>query len=216
MNAAGPYRVMPRPALADGRLTIRAVEPADIEAIRQWRNAQVDVLRQARPISPEEQVDYYARAIWPDKAAARPRNILLAYLEDDRLIGYGGLVHLAWDHLRGELSFLLNPALERDLNARTQLWSAFVELIKVFAFTDLRLHRLSTETYAFRNRHIETLERCGFSFEGRLREHVWIDGEPVDSLVHGCLAKDVLGHDEFPLGGPAQDVLARDVEKAGR
>jgi RimJ/RimL family protein N-acetyltransferase len=192
-EGSGPYRVMPRPALSDGALTIRAVEPADIEAIRQWRNAQLDVLRQSAPISRADQIAYYARSIWPDKSVCRPRNLLLTYLLEDRPIGYGGLVHLNWEHRRGELSFLLDPEIETDLDRRTRLWSAFIALIKEFAFVDIGLNRISTETYAFRARHIETLEDGGFKPEGRLREQVWIDGEPVDSLVHGCLAREFGG-----------------------
>ena len=189
-DGSGAYRIMPRPALSDGALKIRAVEPEDIEAIRQWRNAQMDVLRQSAPISRAEQIAYYARSIWPDKPAFRPRNLLLTYLLEDRPIGYGGLVHLNWEHRRGELSFLLDPELEHDLDLRTRLWAGFISLIKVFAFVDLGLNRITTETYVFRDRHIQTLEQGGFSSEGRLREHVWIDGKPMDCLVHGCLARE--------------------------
>ena len=45
------------------------------------------------------------RHIWPDMPSLQPKNLLLAYMEDDNLIGYGGLVHIAWEHLRAEVSF---------------------------------------------------------------------------------------------------------------
>jgi hypothetical protein len=102
----GAYECMPRKFLADGRWTLQAVEPGDIEAIRCWRNAQIDVLRQSTIISTDQQIDYYNRCIWPEKSHQHPRNVLLIYLQDGAPIGYGGLVHIAWEHLRAEVSFL--------------------------------------------------------------------------------------------------------------
>jgi len=185
---SGGYRCMPRAEIADGGYAVRAVEPEHIEAIRQWRNAQIDVLRQAAPISPQQQADYYVREIWPAKRLAEPRNILLIYLEDGRPIGYGGLVHIAWEHRRAEVSFLLDPAAVRSDAELAALFSRFLKLIKELADHDLGFIRLHTETYAIRHVHIATLEACGFRREGCLRRHVIIDGRPTDALLHGCLA----------------------------
>lgn len=190
ISGSGGYRCMPRAEIAAGRYAVRAVEPPHIEAIRQWRNAQIDVLRQAQPISPPQQAAYYAREIWPDKDAAEPRNILLIYLEDGRPIGYGGLVHIAWQHRRAEVSFLLDPAVAHDDDGKAALFARFLDLMKTLAFDDLRLARLHTETYAMRQAHIATLEACGFRREGCLRHHVWIEGRPTDALLHGCLAAE--------------------------
>jgi RimJ/RimL family protein N-acetyltransferase len=191
-SGIGTYACMPRAELADGALAVRAVQPGDIESIRRWRNAQLEILRQAAPIEPDEQVAYYARAIWPDKARATPANLLLAYLRDGRLIGYGGLVHIAWPHRRAEVSFLLDPELERDVAARAALFAGFLGLVKRLGFDDLGLARLYTETFDVASRvgHARTLEAVGFRLEGRLRGHVRIDGDQVDSLMHGCLAGD--------------------------
>ncbi len=63
----GAYECMPRQCLADARWALRAVEPGDIESIRCWRNAQIDVLRQSNIISTDQQIDYYNRFIWPEK-----------------------------------------------------------------------------------------------------------------------------------------------------
>lgn len=167
--------------------SIRSVEPGDIEDIRQWRNAQMAVLRQQREISPAEQVAYFEMQIWPTLAEPQPANLLVAYLLDGQLIGYGGLVHIAWDHRRAEVSFLLDPARTHDLAGYRNDFLNFLQLVKTMAFDDLQLQRLFTETYATRQHHISVLEAAGFRFEGRLDQHVVIDGKPVDSLFHGCL-----------------------------
>lgn len=189
-NGAGAYHCMPQTELRDGSLAVRAVEPEHIETIRQWRNAQVDVLRQAEPITPEAQQSYFEQTIWPDKQVENPRNILLIYLREGQPVGYGGLVHIAWEHKRAELSFLLDPKHERQSESRAALFARFLQLMKRLAFEDLGLNRLYTETYAIRRQHMETLEQAGFCREGCLRQHVHLDGRPVDSIMHGCIAGD--------------------------
>jgi len=184
------YLVMPNPCLSDGVVDVRAVQPADIEAIRQWRNTQMDVLRQTAPISPEEQERYFAEHVWSQIASSEPSQILLALESAGVLIGYGGLVHISWPNRRAEVSFLLTPDLEKKSDELVALFSRFLALMKQLAFEDLGLRRLCTETFAHRTRHIQILEASGFRCEGRLREHVLIDGKPTDSFAHGLLASE--------------------------
>lgn len=184
------YRLMPHATLCDGILSIRAVQPADIESIRQWRNAQMDVLRQSEPISPAMQEHYFAQHVWPGLSQNEPTQILVAIEKKGELIGYGGLVHISWPYRRAEVSFLLTPALERDDTLLAEIFSRYLLLIQQLAFDDLSLLRLSTETYAHRTRHIALLEGAGFRHEGTLREHVLIDKKPTDALLHGVLARD--------------------------
>lgn len=179
---------MPRARIEAGRFALRAVEPRDIEAIRTWRNAQMQWLRQPAPIDAESQAQYFAANIWPAMALAEPANILVSFEEAGVLIGYGGLVHIAWEHRRAEVSFLLDPAHVDDHGGYAERFLAFLGLLQTLAFDDLHLGRLWTETFDGRDRHIAILEKAGFVREGRLREHMRIDGRPVDSIIHGRLA----------------------------
>lgn len=191
-DGRGPYRVMrQRPVLGDGSILVRAIEPEHIELIRCWRNAQIDVLRQTRPITTEEQVAYFERAIWPDKEADQPANILLGLFQNDRLIGYGGLVHIAWDYARAEVSFLLDSEIAGDDEGVSTLFAAWLRQMQSLAFDDLGLSRLTTETYAMRTLHLRVLDEAGFRQEGVLRQHVRVGGRPMDAVVHGCLASDL-------------------------
>lgn len=184
----GPYVCLRRPFFSVDGYTLRAVLPEHIERLRLWRNAQMDILRQSHLITPTQQVAYYRDHVWPAKHMKKPPHILLAFFQDDQLIGYGGLVHIAWEHRRAEVSFLLNPEYEQDLKERSALLSVYLHLLKELAFDDLQLDRLFTETYAMRSYHIQTLEAEGFQYEGCLRAHVWMQGRPVDSVFHGCLS----------------------------
>jgi len=165
-------------------LTIRPIHPDHIEAIRQWRNQQLDVLRQSRPITREEQERYFATHVWPVTADPQPPQVLVSYFDGELHIGYGGLVHIAWEHKRAEVSFLLDPA--RGGRYRPD-FATFLRLIRQLAFRQLGLRRIFTETYAIRTEHIAILEESGFEREGIMRDHVIIGGKPVHSIIHGCL-----------------------------
>lgn len=170
-----------------GKYSIETVQDSDIESIRRWRNSQLEVLRQPKPISVEEQKNYFQTVIWPSLTEPKPSNILVRYLMNEKLIGYGGLVHIEWEHMRAEVSFLLDPSLASDSETYTECYSNFLNLLKELAFDDLGLKRLFTETYAFRKHHISILEANGFRVEGVLKNHVYIDGKPVDSIIQGFL-----------------------------
>lgn len=184
------YACLPHPRVEQGGFWVETVQPGHIQAIRAWRNAQLDILRQAAPITPEQQEAYFASQIWPALGAPRPANILLSFHEGEQLIGYGGLVHIAWEHLRAEVSFLLDPQAATPAEAYARRFTAFLGLMKKLAFDQLSFERLFTETYALRTDHIAVLEAVGFRREGVLRRHVRINGRSVDSLMHGCLKID--------------------------
>lgn len=184
------YICLPSARLESGLYAITAVQPEHIESIRRWRNAQTDILRQTGTITAEQQQRYYATHVWPGMEHAHPDNILLSYFLENNLIGYGGLVHIAWQHLRAEVSFLLEPSRAGDPVHYGRDFSSFLGLMQQVAFADLGFRRLFTETYAGRNHHISLLEQIGFRPEGVLREHVLQGDKPVDSLVHGCLRND--------------------------
>jgi RimJ/RimL family protein N-acetyltransferase len=184
------YACLPEALGTDGEYSLVTVQDAHIESIRQWRNAQMDVLRQAHPISSGQQVRYYSEQIWPTLADPQPRNLLLTLLEGRRPVGYGGFVHIAWEHQRAEVSFLLDPVLTTDHSTYARIFSIYLGLLKRAAFDGLGFNRLFTETYAHRIEHIRVLENNGFRLEGRLRKHVRIGSEAVDSLIHGCLSDE--------------------------
>lgn len=195
------YRCMPRTKISDGLFSIQAVQPCHIQDIRQWRNAQMDVLRQLAIITAEEQETYYHKYIWPVMSSPQPKNILLAYMKNDNLIGYGGLVHIAWEHRRAEISFLLNSDLAGTYEDYTLHFPTFLRLMKTLAFDDLGLNRLSTETYAIRKSYISALETSGFHREGILRHNVTINLSPVDSFIHSYLRSDYRSYAESSFLG---------------
>jgi RimJ/RimL family protein N-acetyltransferase len=159
----------------------------DLFSIMRWRNAQLKVLRQKEALTPEQQERYYQGVIAPSYAEKQPRQILFSYLHGQELIGYGGLVHIAWEDRCAEVSFLVAPERAAVPSVYERDFSLYLSLLQETAFQHLGFTRLFTETYDIRPHHIRILESSGFQLEGRMKAHVWIDGQPVDSLIHGCV-----------------------------
>jgi RimJ/RimL family protein N-acetyltransferase len=159
----------------------------DMQEIKNWRNEQMRVLRQKEPLTDEMQKQYYQFILLPAFSLNQPDQILFSFLIEERCIGYGGLVHIDWISQRAEISFLLATERSKDSVQYRQDFAIFLHLIKMAAFQTLQFHRIYTETFDIRPVHLSVLEQNGFIFEGRMREHVWIENQFVDSLIHGCL-----------------------------
>lgn len=160
--------------------------------IMQWRNEQMDVLRQTNVLTREDQERYYQTVILAGFRDRHPTQILFSFLCQKELIGYGGLVHLNWNDRRGEVSFLEKTSRALDPDLYEKDFAAFIRLIKMVAFEDLELNRISGETFDLRPRHIHVMEQNGFVLEGRMREQVFREGRFVDSLIHGLLRSQYL------------------------
>lgn len=187
MTGSSRYAVWPQGEAVSGALALVPIRREDLMLIRGWRNDQMDVLRQAAPLTAEDQRRYWDEVIAPSFAQPRPRQILVSALEGGACVGYGGLVHIDWPSLRAEVSFLTAPDIAADEGAYTRLFSAFLAALKALAFDALGFHRLFTETYDIRPAHVRALEAAGFRPEGRMTDHVRIGDRFVDSLLHGCV-----------------------------
>jgi len=161
-----------------------------IYMLKDWRNSQMDVLRQWRPLTENNQDEWFQQI-------SRDNNQVIFSLmaKDDQkncmfLIGYCGITNIDFRNRRGEISFLVNPVRVKDEKLyRQDLLSALYMLCE-YGFGRLNLNKLFTETFESRNQHISILEGFGFCLEGRLREHVFVNGQYQVSLIHSVLSSE--------------------------
>lgn len=189
----------------EGGFLIAAVKEEEIEHIREWRNSQMSVLRQSTQVSATEQKEYFASKVWPNLLLDQPEQILFSIRHAGEMVGYGGLVHISWINGRAEVSFLLAPEKESEAEFRQAAFTSFLGLVAKIAFQELRLFKLTTETFEFRSSIISTIEAFGFRLEGKLYGQWLIDGERVSSYCHALFAPGV---DEGTV--PSSDVLTSD------
>lgn len=183
-------KIASRDGLFGGR-TLAALDKRDIGFVKDWRNQQTAVLRQNRPLTDADQEAWF-RGLATDDS----QDVFGLRLEDDtgsRLIGYCALVRIDRSNSRAELSFLVDPSRAADGDLYREDMIAALALLCRHGFEVVRLHRIFTETFAFRKEHITILEEFGFMREGVLRAHQYKNGEHVDSILHSILDSEWKG-----------------------
>src|SRR5687767_12928827 len=68
--------------------------------IKEWRNQQMDILRQKKILTNDDQIEYYNNYILPSFNQEYPKIILFSFLESNTCIGYGGLTNIDWESKR--------------------------------------------------------------------------------------------------------------------
>ena len=171
---------------------VSSIRIKDSIPIMKWRNKQISALRQNKPLTEEDQLTYFKETVRPQFSQEKPKQVLLRLTHEDRLIGYGGIVHINWEDARGEVSFLLEPERAKDQSLYQRECKIFMKLLMKCAFITLNLNKLSTEAYSHREFHIQALESSGFTREGVLREQTRVSGEWTDAVVASCLKSEYI------------------------
>lgn len=156
--------------------------------LKDWRNEQIEHLRQKELLTDEDQIKWF-------KHIQRDNNqkLFALYQNQDNpiFIGYCGLVHIDWNHKRAEFSFLVETSRTKDIDRYTQDMLAAYSYMLHYAFEQANLHKVYTETYSFRTKHLKIIESLGFRQEGILRDHILIEDTYYNSIIHSLL------HSEF-------------------
>lgn len=165
-----------------GDYSIVPLRYEDRFAIMRWRNEQIYHLRQAHPLTEEDQQCYFDNVVAKLYDNPQPDQILFSYLEKDVCIGYGGLVHINWIDQNAEISFIMDTSLEAEHFA--EHWSCYLKMLHNVAFDDLCLHKIYTYAFDLRSHLYEVLETNGFTREATLKEHCLFNGEYKDVIIH--------------------------------
>ena len=124
---------------------LSSIKMKDSIPIMKWRNEQIGALRQSKPLTQEDQLKYFEETVRPQFSQEKPDQVLLRFTLEDKLIGYGGLVHLNWEDARGEVSFLLESERAKDPNLYLRECKLFMNLLMKCAFLTLNLNKISTK-----------------------------------------------------------------------
>jgi len=158
----------------------------DRHLIREWRNQQIAILRQKEPLTIEKQDAYFEQVITKLFDVETPAQLLFSFLEDDKLIGYGGLVHIDWTSRNAEISFLTSTNRAINQEQFIEDWTIYLTILKKIASQELNLVKIYTYAYDMRPNLYKVLSNSAFVEEARLKHHVIVDGKFVDVLIHSC------------------------------
>lgn len=158
-------------------------------SIMKWRNEQIYHLRQARPLTEEDQQWYFDNVVAKLYDNPKPDQILFSYLDKGVCVGYGGLVHINWIDNNAEISFIMDTRLEKE--HFTEHWSNYLTMLKELAFKDLELHKIFTYAFDLRPHLYSIFEDAGLVREATLKEHCLYNGQYKDVVIHSIINSKV-------------------------
>jgi len=176
------YKALNKQTFTSGNYSIVPLRMEDRYAIMKWRNEQIYHLRQHKPLTTKDQNKYFETTVDGLFNTDQPDQILFSYLENDKCIGYGGLVRINWIDKNAEISFIMNTDLEKENFQKNG--GIFLNLIEQVAFTDLKLHKISTYAFDLRPYLYDLFLESGFKEEARLKEHCYFEGKYIDVVIH--------------------------------
>ncbi len=184
------YKCLSKSVFSTNEYQLIPIRYNDREAIRNWRNEQIDLLRQSKELTSKEQDNYFETVVANLFLQERPKQLLFSFLNGTELIGYGGLVHIDWDNKNAEISFLTPKS--RALHAETfeSDWLNYLELIKRVA-TKLNFIKIFTYAYSIRTDLFPIIEKSNFLREAILRNHVVIHSKKYDVLYHSFFCDEL-------------------------
>ena len=80
-----------------------------------WRNEQIYHLRQSELLTEESQERYFQDIVSKLFNQKEPDQLLFSFLKNDKIIGYGGLVHINWTDRNAEISFIMDTNEEKNI-----------------------------------------------------------------------------------------------------
>lgn len=156
--------------------------------LKEWRNAQVRVLRQFKPLTDFHQERWYSH-LKEDKNQALFA-LMTGTPPELSLIGYSGIVHIDYKNRRGELSFLVDPTRAEKKEVYKRDFLASLNMLCRYGFEELNLNKLYSETFEFRQDHIKMLKEFGFHTDGILRQHHFTGGNYYNSVFQSMLLSE--------------------------
>jgi RimJ/RimL family protein N-acetyltransferase len=176
------YKVLENNLFSKGALTLIPIRLEDKMKIMQWRNEQIYHLRQEKPLTEDDQNNYFDNVVSKLFEQEQPNQILFSYLENDKCVGYGGLVHIDWQNRNAEISLVMNTELEGLFFDK--YWSVYLALIEELAFVELNLHKIFTYAFNLRPQIYPILEKNNYNLEAILKEHIFFNNRFIDVYQH--------------------------------
>lgn len=101
----------------------------------------------------------------------------------ENIIGHCGLYNTDTTALHCELGIEINDKRYWGRGYGREV----VRLLFDYAFQHMNMNRVWLNTHSENERAIRCYKACGCAEEGRLRQHIWVNGRYVDRVVMGVL-----------------------------
>ena len=176
------YKVLNEQVFNSGAFSLVPIRFEDRIDIMKWRNEQIYHLRQTKPLTIKDQDYYFQNTINKIFDQNQPTQILFSFLDGDKCIGYGVLVHINWLDKNAEISFIMNTELESDYFEK--YWLIFLQLIEKLAFKKLFFHKLFVYAFDLRPHLYKVLTSSNYFLDAILKEHCLFNEKFLDVVIH--------------------------------
>lgn len=162
-------------------IKLMPVEPQHLSWLRNQRNRKEirDFCRQPYLLNEVNQDDWL-------KDCSRKRSMIPFMVCDvDTWVGYAAISNVDWISKRGECSYFIAP----EFMDKGHGEEAVVQLLR-YAFMDLGLQKVHSDTFDYNERECEFNRKMGFKESGRLIRHYFKRGKLIDSILFYMLRED--------------------------
>ena len=175
---------MPGPTFIEGdHVSLRPIERDDADFLqRGWSDPEVRTqIGVGRPRN-QDQIQEYIEGYHEGGDGA----VLLICLDDDP-IGEVSVKDL--DSTRPELTCWLTPKYHSE-SYGSEANVLFID----YVFETFEIRGLQARAFASNEPSCAVLEKLGFTQEGRLREHRFVEGDYIDVVLYGLLREEWVGN----------------------
>lgn len=178
------YKCLDKNIFSNGDYSLIPIRDDDKYDILNWRNSQLDILRQQNPLTKEQQENYFKTTVAGLFDQEQPEQILWSFLVNGQLIGYGGLVHINWTNKTAEISFLTETSRNQSKDIFISDWINYLSLVKKIASESLHFNSIFTYAYDIRPNLYIALENSGFKETKRIKNYIEINNQLKDVVIH--------------------------------
>jgi RimJ/RimL family protein N-acetyltransferase len=164
-------------------VSLRAIEPRDLEQLLNWRNKPEfrRYFREYRELSLEQQHAWYKEKVINDPATCM---FAIECKKTGRLLGACGLCYIDRINRSSDFSIYIG---HEDLYIDGKYAIDAARLLICYGFAELNLHRLWSEIYEFDSAKVHMFKTLGFQLDGRHRQTHWTENRWYDSLFFGLI-----------------------------
>jgi len=185
MNFKNEYKCLSQNKFSNGEYKIIPIRFEDRIDIMKWRNEQIYHLRQDKPLTEKIQEKYFTQIVLKLFQEKKPNQLLFSFLKNEKLIGYGGLVHINWIDKNAEVSFIMNTQLEKE-NFKSH-WITFLSLIEQIGLEKLKMHKLYIYAFDLRPHLYDVLESANYFKDAVLNQHCYFNKQYLDVVIYSKL-----------------------------
>ncbi|UPK76127.1 GNAT family N-acetyltransferase [Nocardioidaceae bacterium SCSIO 66511] len=175
-----------RRLLEGERVRLRPLREEDLRHLETWwAEPAISVLQQhdVRPRPEGSELDTFRR--WSANDVPGQAGFCVVRRDEGTLLGHVTIFGADPKNRAGTFAIVLGPE-----HLGQGYGTEAVRLMVRYGFSEMGLHRIGLQTYAFNDRALATYAKAGFVEEGRRREAIFHDGEFHDEVQLGLLESE--------------------------